>query len=108
MNMSSILLNQCQGEQQRPYSVFLKEPVLVFVGARIVNGWSNDRNFVRRKVAVTEDVFDVTLFERTAMIDSKTDEKTEQIWAQNRCKPFGFGPNLILVVAQDNNARVSV
>ena len=86
---------------------FSKELVLVFAGARIANVWLNYRDFVGRKVIVAEGVLDVTPFERTAMIDSKTSEKTERIWTQNRCKLFGFGPNSIRVVAQDNDERFS-
>ena len=83
-----------------------KEPIFIRGSFRIAARGANNSNLVRRKGALTDCAFTITLMRGTMRRDRHAHEKMKRILTEDRGKFVAFLPNTVFMVPKNNNARL--
>jgi hypothetical protein len=84
----------------------LEKPILVRSGLQVLARKANNGNLVERENALTKRILTVTLTERATGRDGHTGKELKRILAKDGSKLLAFLPNLVFVIAKDNNSRL--
>jgi hypothetical protein len=79
-----------------------KKPIFVFLGIGVANGWLDDCYLIRRKNALAEGVFSVTLSEGASALDGHADQEMQHVRPKEGGVLLRFCPNAVFVVTKDN------
>jgi hypothetical protein len=99
-------LEPVAGALPKAIKSFEEKPIFILVSIRIPCRWSDDSGFLRRKNALAESVFAISLFKAPAVLGRQTNQEVETIKPKNRCKTIAFGPVAPFTITQNNNARL--
>jgi hypothetical protein len=70
----------------------------------VANRWLDNCYLICRKNALAEGIFTVALLKRTMTLDSHADHEMQGVRTKDGGVLFGFCPDAVFVVAEDNNA----
>jgi hypothetical protein len=80
-----------------------KEPVFVRTGVRITGRRANNWDLILWRKTLTEYVFAIALMQWTSGSHGKTEKEMERITAKEGSIPITLAPDVVFVIAQDNN-----
>ncbi len=64
-------------------SVF-EEPIFIWRGLRIANGWCNNCNFVQGKYTLAESILAIALLESPSTFNTHTNDQMQGVWVEDR------------------------
>jgi hypothetical protein len=82
-----------------------KKPIFIFASIWVPGRGSDDSSLLRRKNALAEGVFAISLLKAATVLSRQTNQKPETIEPKNRCKTLVLGPVAFFTIAQHDNAR---
>jgi hypothetical protein len=83
----------------------LEEPIFIRSGLLTAAGRANNGNFVQWENALTKGVFTITLTKRGTRRDGHTGQEMERILSKEWGKLLALFPNLVFMIAEDDDAR---
>jgi hypothetical protein len=85
-----------------------KKPIFIWLSLWITRGRSNNGNLFRGQNALAKCVFATALAEGATLFDRHRNQKPKRVTTKNRSKAVAFAPNMVFVVAKDDNLRFSL
>ncbi len=83
----------------------LEEPIFIRSSLQIAAWRANNGDFIRWENALTKGILTITLTKRAMRRNSHTGQETERILSKDWGKLFALFPNLVFVIAEDDDAR---
>jgi hypothetical protein len=83
-----------------------KKPIFIFASIWIPGRGSDDSGLLRRKNALAEIVFAISLLKTAMVLGQQTNQEAETIKPKNRCKAIAFGPVTSFTINQNNDTRL--
>jgi hypothetical protein len=82
-----------------------KKPIFIWLSLGITRGRSNDGNLFRGQNTLAKCIFAIALVEGATLLDCHQNQKPKRVATKNGSKAVAFAPDMVFVVAKDNNLR---
>jgi len=86
---------------------FKEEPVFLGISFRVPRRRMNDSSLLRRENPMTKGILTIALSKRTTFFYHEADQETKRVATKDGGKAIALAPNSVLVIPQNNNARLS-
>jgi hypothetical protein len=80
------------GTPTKAIKSFEKKPIFILGCVRVSGRGSDNGSLLRRKNALAESVFAISLFKSSTMLSRQTNQEAETIELKDGCKAIAFGP----------------
>jgi hypothetical protein len=79
------------GTPMKAIKSFEKKPIIILGCVRVSGRGSDNGSLLRRKNALAESVFAISLFKSLMMLSRQTNQEAETIGPKDGCKAIAFG-----------------
>ena len=86
------------GTPMKAIKSFEKKPIFILGCVRVSGRGSDNGSLLRRKNALAESIFAISLFESSMMLSQKTNQEVETIEPKDGRKVIAFGPVAAFVI----------
>ena len=94
------------GTPTKAIKSFETKPIFILGCVRVSGRGSDNGSLLRRKNALAESVFAISLFKSSTMLSRQTNQEAETIELKNGCKAITFGPVVAFTITQYDYTRL--